>query len=159
MDVGVMIVPMQPRSTPLSTNIVMIEQLNFFGPGTQAVKDDFESWWIGYPVKRDKKPARRAYLAKRRQGASAEDLIRARDRYLSRARAPYIKYPATFLNVWEEWAEEISPVPESRISNPAPQNATQPVTYVSLCPKCGDLLTYCLCGQVLHTRETPPSDQ
>lgn len=71
---------------------------------------DFAEWYDGYPRKRERGIAQKAYVARRRSGVSHEDLIAARDHYAASVigvDATLVKYPASFLNgkdgPWSEW--------------------------------------------------------
>ncbi len=117
----------------------VIEQLTITGDVEDLWDQEFDQWWQGYPVKRDKVIARRKFRARRRQGVSLERLIRARDAYLAQATPGYIKYPATFLGVWDEWdvpPEAPQHRPDARLS---PRE-------VKFCSGCGEMAQYCLCG-------------
>lgn len=68
----------------------------------------FDRWWAGYPRKKDKARARRLFDARRREGASLGDLLRARDAYLAEhidTDLRYLKHPATFLAKDGPWTE------------------------------------------------------
>lgn len=71
--------------------------------------DDFERFWMVYPRRVDKRKAFRAWQARLKQGAHAEDMIMAAAAYAS-AKAgkdpQYLKHAATFLGpdkAFEEW--------------------------------------------------------
>jgi hypothetical protein len=119
------------------------KQLSLVGDVVSSLEVRFEAWWSGYPVKRDKKPAFRVWKAKVRAGATPDQLIAARDNYLRQAIPPYIKYPATFLGVWEEWLT--GPSRASVGHSPGRRESLA-------CPDCQQLADYCQCGQVLRTR-------
>jgi hypothetical protein len=98
-----------------------------------VASSDWDAWWKDYPQKRDKAQARTAYYARRRAGASHDELIRARDNYLAAEGASgYVKYGATFLRgkdgPWSEWVdgppEPVAPV-ASFPQNTGPQTPTR----------------------------------
>lgn len=90
-------------STPLpieEKNMRMIEE-----PGD----DGFEAWYQRYPRRIDKARARKAFHARRAEGATVAALCQARDAYATAvcdSEPRYIKHPATFLakdGPWAEW--------------------------------------------------------
>jgi len=71
----------------------------------------FDEWWSTYPRRVDKARGREKYLARRRAGASADDLLAAAEQY-RRERdgepAEFTKHPATFLARDDgPWAEAL----------------------------------------------------
>lgn len=86
-----------------------------------GVEEDFETAWAAYPKRpnNSKTKARRAYLARRKAGVTAEALlagVRAYAAYVAREGvAPqFIKHAATFFGPDEHWLTEYGPVEEAK---------------------------------------------
>jgi len=75
-----------------------------------SFEEDFLLFWESVPRKQDKALARKAYIARRREGIEAEVLLTTIANYalsVEDTPAKYIKYPATFLakdGPYTEWA-------------------------------------------------------
>lgn len=81
-------------------------------PAAQSLDDDFEDWYSGYPVKKSKGAAKRAYRGARKK-VDAATLLTARDAFVrlmdaQRVDKQYIKHPSTWLN-GECWEDEAPP--------------------------------------------------
>lgn len=94
------------------------------------IDDDFETWWSGWPVKKDKSKARRCYHARRQEGAGAAALLAARDAYLAtkiddRDFPKFVKHGATFLAKGDDapWTEYVGA--ESAMPHDEPGTITQ----------------------------------
>lgn len=78
----------------------------------EDLESDFQTWYGGYPLKKDRGAAKTAYI-KARKKATAQELLDGRDRYIAldphHARG-YTKYPATWLNK-ESWLDEYDSQP------------------------------------------------
>lgn len=87
---------------------------------------EFAAWWQGYRNTKDKAAAFKAFKARRRAGVSLEDLLRARDNYLTSevlTDDQFIKRGATFLNGAEgPWSEYLDAPPKAK-----PQGGPVPV--------------------------------
>lgn len=102
-----------PRRPVAQGDPISSENSSENSPSTRAQVDlDFERWWDRYPRKIDKGTARTRYIARRRQGITAEQLVAARDNYarsVEGVEQRVIKYPATFLHgadgPWSEWVD------------------------------------------------------
>jgi hypothetical protein len=92
---------------------------------------DFADWYDGYPRKRERGNALKAYTARRRAGTSHDDLIAARDNYataVAGVELDKVKYPASFLSgndgPWSEWVdgppEPVRTIGRSAASGPPP---------------------------------------
>lgn len=78
--------------------------------GTADALRDFDAWWTEYPRRTDKARAREKYLARRRSGATAEDLLTAARQYArERDGEPdkFTKHAATFLAPDGPWTEAL----------------------------------------------------
>ena len=76
-------------------------------------ESDFEVFWQAYPKPQnpDKSPGRQKYIALRKKGVSAEDLLAAARGYAVAMRGTqprYIKHCATFLGPQQAWKDFIS---------------------------------------------------
>lgn len=77
---------------------------------------DFDTFWAGWPRKRDKGKARNAYIARRRQGVDPERLLIAAKHYAKSREgrdSNYTQHGATFLAKDGPWTEWESGVPDS----------------------------------------------
>ena len=71
----------------------------------------FDELWDKYPRKVGKRPAYKAYVARRRADVSADDLLHAVEHYAMEVKgkeAEYVKHCATFLGPNEHWKEALS---------------------------------------------------
>lgn len=80
---------------------------------TAAYTSDFEIFYLGYPRKMKRGEALKAYLRERKSGANAEDLLLAREKFLSYHKAKcteedFIPYPATMLSGWRDWLDPVT---------------------------------------------------
>lgn len=87
-------------------------------------ESDFEVFWQAYPKPQnpDKSPGRQRYIALRKKGVSAEDLLKAAQGYAVAMRGTqprYIKHCATFLGPQEPWKDFIN-VQEQKTSDGLP---------------------------------------
>lgn len=73
-------------------------------PAPMSIEAEFEQWWIVYPRKIAKGPARAAYKGARRI-ASAADLFCGAVTYAKHAEPPFVCHPATWLR-GERWCDE-----------------------------------------------------
>jgi len=81
-------------------------------PKRANTRDEFETWWSGYPRKVDKAKAFALFKARRRDGVSLETLIVARDNYAAVAEPGFEKYPTTFLAGKDgPWSEHTNGIP------------------------------------------------
>lgn len=98
---------------------------------TAALESDFEVFWQAYPKPQnpDKSPGRQRYIALRKKGVSAEDLLKAAQGYAVAMRGTqprYIKHCATFLGPQEPWKDflnaperqEIGELPDAEVLFP-----------------------------------------
>ena len=74
---------------------------------------DFEKFWSAYPKPRnpDKTPGRQKYIALRKKGVSADDLLRAAQNYAQAMRGTdprYIKHCKTFLGPSDAWRDYLN---------------------------------------------------
>lgn len=74
---------------------------------------DFEEFWKAYPKPRnpDKTPGRQKYVALRKKGVSADDLLRAAQNYAQAMRGTdprYIKHCKTFLGPSDAWRDYLN---------------------------------------------------
>jgi hypothetical protein len=79
-----------------------------------AFEDDFETVWSLYPKRVDRGKALRAYIARRRAGASAEDLLAATQHYaaaMQGTEARFIKHGATFFGPDEPFRDFVDGIP------------------------------------------------
>ena len=82
------------------------------------IEAEFEEFWKAYPKPQnpDKTPGRKRYVALRKKGVSADDLLKAAQGYANATRgtAPkYIKHAATFLGpseAWRDYLKQAEPV-------------------------------------------------
>lgn len=80
---------------------------------------EFEEFWKAYPKPRnpDKTPGRQKYIALRKKGVSADDLLRAAQNYAQAMRGTdprYIKHCKTFLGPSDAWRDYLNePAQES----------------------------------------------
>jgi len=77
------------------------------------IEAEFEEFWKAYPKPQnpDKTPGRKRYVALRKKGVPADDLLRAAQGYANATRgtAPkYIKHCATFLGPSEAWRDYLN---------------------------------------------------
>lgn len=90
----------------------------------QQFEAEFEDWWKGYPRKKSKADARKAWVKLRGEGKAVEELTLYRDRYAAEVKQKnteeqYILHGSTFLNgKWEDYTQE-----------PAEAKAREPDTY------------------------------
>jgi len=84
--------------------------------------DEFAHVWDVYPKRLDRKRALRAYVARRRAGVSAHDLLTAAENYAKAmiGQEPrYIKHAATFFGPDEPFADFVEGIPAgARLSSP-----------------------------------------
>ena len=75
---------------------------------------EFSTFWTRYPLKVGKKAALKAYQARRRAGATAEEILEGLTRYLAFKKATGERHhnPATFLGP-NEWVREPWTIPEA----------------------------------------------
>lgn len=76
--------------------------------GSDPLDDEFAIWWKSYPRKTAKKAARKAYVARRREGVETKDLLAAARRYANDRRGEldrFTLHPATFLGPDERWKD------------------------------------------------------
>jgi hypothetical protein len=72
---------------------------------------DFESFWKAYPRKAEKRKAHKAWQARRKEGVSANAMLRAAKHYAAacaarRTESRFVKHPATFVGPdrpFEDW--------------------------------------------------------
>lgn len=74
---------------------------------------DFEKFWSAYPKPKnpDKTPGRQKYIALRKKGVSADDLLRAAQNYAQAMRGTdprYIKHCKTFLGPSDAWRDYLN---------------------------------------------------
>lgn len=72
------------------------------------LEEEFERWWKNYPRRTAKVNARKAYLARRREGIEPKDLLAAARRYADDRHGEPDKFtlhPATFLGPGERWRD------------------------------------------------------
>lgn len=74
---------------------------------------DFEKFWSAYPKPKnpDKTPGRQKYVALRKKGVSADDLLRAAQNYAQAMRGTdprYIKHCKTFLGPSDAWRDYLN---------------------------------------------------
>ena len=89
--------------------------------------DDFADWWAGYPRKAKREAALKAYRARRREGATAEELRQARDFYALELEDAgtgerHTMHGATFLaprGPWREVLDGVAMVAPGRPEPPA----------------------------------------
>jgi len=77
---------------------------------TSPPAPDFDLWWEKYPRRLGKKAALRCWLARAKDGVTAEELTRARDGYVAhcsaeRTEMKYVMHPTTFLGPAERWRD------------------------------------------------------
>lgn len=110
-----------------------------------VMRAEFDEWYRSYPKKREPKKAFNAYRARRRAGATADQLLDARNRYATSVRQSeqrFIKHPASFLNGdWDEWlsSEDATVVSDYHGPGELPH-----------CDRCDSLEIDCTCGATLH---------
>lgn len=96
-------------------------------PVDQEHAHEFDAWWADYPKKADKARARAQYLARRRSGTTAAELIAARDNYLAAndgVEARFLKGGAVFLHGQDgPWSEWVAGAPEGLTVVPAPSKS------------------------------------
>lgn len=83
-------------------------------PSAPQIEADFLEWYSGYPVKKSKGAARKAYKTARKK-VDAQTLLTARDAFVrlmtaQRVDKDYIKHPSTWLN-GECWEDEEGEAP------------------------------------------------
>ena len=104
-----------PTNTNTKTNTQLLDTTTKT-PARATKKNDadfeaeFEEFWKAYPKPQnpDKTPGRKKYVALRKKGVSADDLLKAAQGYANATRgtAPkYIKHAATFLGPSEAWRD------------------------------------------------------
>lgn len=74
----------------------------------ESYEEDFGAWYAAYPRKVDRADALKAYRARRREGATAEELLAAAEAYATKVEGKaqeYVKYPKTFLAKDGPWTE------------------------------------------------------
>lgn len=79
-----------------------------------CVADDFAEWYAAYPRREHRSKALDCYRARRKEGASKDELVRARDNYVKAKRGTEGKYllmPKTFLAKDGPWTEFRDGVP------------------------------------------------
>ena len=79
--------------------------------------DDFEAVWTAYPRKLEKAKALKAYTARRKAGASREDLLAATKHYAGSVRSTvpkYVKLGATFYGPNRPFSDWIAGPPEGK---------------------------------------------
>jgi hypothetical protein len=80
---------------------------------TNAHSDEFAEFYSGYPRKIGKADGLKAYIRERKAGATAEDLLLARDTFRkhhekSGTEPKFIPYPATMLSSWKDWHDPLT---------------------------------------------------
>ena len=91
---------------------------------TQSREAEFEILWMLYPRKLAKQAALKAFLARRREGVSFDDLTVAVDHYAKACEGKepqFILHGATFFGPNRRWADYLTPQPPE-----APQAPTDP---------------------------------
>ena len=107
-----------PTNTNTNTNRQLLET-NTKTPAKIAPKNesnfeaDFEDFWEAYPKPKnpDKTPGRQKYIALRKKGVSADDLLRAAQNYAQAMRGTdprYIKHCKTFLGPSDAWRDYLN---------------------------------------------------
>lgn len=107
-----------PTNTNTNTNRQLLE-INTKTPAKIAPKNesnfeaDFEKFWSAYPKPKnpDKTPGRQKYIALRKKGVSADDLLRAAQNYAQAMRGTdprYIKHCKTFLGPSDAWKDYLN---------------------------------------------------
>lgn len=109
------------NTTNTNTN-TNLQELSTNTKNASAKKDDFaadfEEFWKAYPKPKnpDKTPGRQKYVALRKKGVSADDLLKAAQNYAQAMRGTdprYIKHCKTFLgpsDAWRDYLNEPEPV-------------------------------------------------
>ncbi len=89
-----------------------------------AFDDDFSEVWEVYPKKVDRGKAARAYGARRKSGATREDLLGATHNYVAwiQTTGTFVKNAATFFGPDSPFADFVSGIPEGAIARPAAQS-------------------------------------
>lgn len=107
----------RPCSNPLTEGFGegLPDSSPFTSPSPQPLRGgvfdaDFDEWWQVYPRRVDRGHALKAYVARRNEGAGAEDLLKAVRHYRSAVASTdprYIKHGKTFLGkeTWVEWVD------------------------------------------------------
>lgn len=78
---------------------------------------EFDACWAIYPRRTERKRALRAYQARRRAGASAEDLLVATRHYaeaMAGAESRFVKHGSTFYGRDDPWQDWVHPAPEAK---------------------------------------------
>jgi hypothetical protein len=91
-------------------------------PKTSAVESDFDKAWEHYPRKDERKSALRAYTARRKAGAGADQLLIATRHYaetMANTDPRHIKYGKTFFGPDEPWTDYVEP-PTNSSANDRP---------------------------------------
>ena len=96
------------RTKSIRTKSKELEKQN--APDFEA---DFEQFWSAYPKPKnpDKTPGRQKYIALRKKGVSADDLLRAAQNYAQAMRGTdprYIKHCKTFLGPSDAWRDYLN---------------------------------------------------
>jgi len=133
---------------------------------TDAYTAEFDCWWSAYPRKINKADARKAYIARRREGITAERLTQARNAYAHARRGEdlqFTRHASSFLakdGPWTEWEngppevavldayfDRVDPSEVTRPfgGTPAPVFNVLPPSRVDTCPSCDSSLLACVC--------------
>lgn len=77
---------------------------------TPTHADAFADFYSGYPRKIGRAQGLKAYLRERKSGATAEDLLLARDKFRKHHETTgtdpkFIPYPSTMLSDWKQWLD------------------------------------------------------
>jgi hypothetical protein len=100
------------RQTDIQTNIEK-------KAGARAPDPDFENWWSVYPRKASKGQALKAYIAARKRGIGASELLAGAKRYAADPKRDdkFTKHAATWLNA-ECWLDEQPSKPAAVVTDP-----------------------------------------
>ena len=115
------------RTKSIRTKSIELEKLqNSRGDFT----DDFEEFWRAYPKPKnpDKTPGKQKYVALRKKGVSADDLLKAAQNYAQAMRGTdprYIKHCKTFLGPSDAWRDYLNEPEATAAKTDGPPDAEE----------------------------------
>lgn len=123
------------KVAPINTNTnTNLQELNTNTKNAPAKKNDFaadfEEFWKAYPKPKnpDKTPGRQKYIALRKKGVSADDLLRAAQNYAQAMRGTdprYIKHCKTFLGPSDAWRDYLTEPEATAAKTDGPPDAEE----------------------------------